>query len=496
MPRLLSARPAAVALLAGGVLVAIFAALLLHYRRDLTEEIHRKIVERDAAVLHPVAVLQLGEREARDFPDSTPTENDTVLAVLKSAQQSGMLGVAVFDTDGNPLRAVPASMLFADLAPDDYLELTRLKPISRYHPQFALSSVFAGTPAAEPAPVLEVLLPLHYPGGTQLAGVAQYFIDARPLARELAAIDRQISVQTFFTLGIGGALVFLVVGVAHWGLLRAQRIIAERNERLIRANFELSLAAKASVLGQITSHLLHGLQGPVAGLRAVLAARGTQEPTEDWQTAADYTERLQSMIQETVSMLGERSSETSYELSGRDLVAALRERHQPAARAGGIRLLIEGGFAPCIDSNRGNLLCLIAGNLIENAIQASPAGGAVRVELNLVDDCLALTVADEGPGIPEHVQARLFQPGRSSKAGGTGLGLAISQRMVEEMGGRIEVTSHLGDGATFIVLLPAGDAHGLRAGLSPAPPEAGEPAPAPAPLGTDAPETGVTVRTI
>src|ERR1043165_972783 len=208
MPRLLSARPAAVAFLAGGVLVAIFAALLLHYRRELTQEIHQKIVERDAAVLHPVAVLQLGDMEARDFPDSTPNQNDTVLAVLKSAQQTGMLGVAVFDADGNPLRAVPASMAFADLAPVDYLELKGLKPISRYPPDFDLASIFAGSPPAdEPTPVLEVLLPLHRAGSTQLAGVAQYFIDARPLARELASIDRRISFQTFTTLGIGGALV-------------------------------------------------------------------------------------------------------------------------------------------------------------------------------------------------------------------------------------------------------------------------------------------------
>src|SRR3954471_24565165 len=191
MPRLFSARPAAVAFLAGGTLVAIFAALLLHYRRELTEEIHQKIVERDAAVLHPVAVLQLGDMEARDFPDSTPTQNDTVLAVLKSAQQAGMLGVAVFDADGNPLKAVPTSMVFADLTPVDYLELTRLKPISRYHPSFDLTSIFAGSPPADgPTPVLEVLLPLHRAGSMQLAGVAQYFIDARPLAGELAVIDR------------------------------------------------------------------------------------------------------------------------------------------------------------------------------------------------------------------------------------------------------------------------------------------------------------------
>jgi signal transduction histidine kinase len=454
MPRLLSARPAAVAFVAGGVLVAIFAALLLHYRRDLTREIHRTIVERDAAVLHPVAVLQLHEREARDFPDSNPTENDTVLAVLKNSQQAGMLGVAVFDADGNPLRAVPVSMLFADLAPDDYLELAQLKPISRYHPRFTLASIFVGAPAGEPSPVLEVLLPLHHAGATQLSGVAQYFIDARPLARELAAIDRRISFQTFVTLGIGAALIFAVVGAAYWRLVHAQRIIAERNERLIRANFELSLAAKASVLGQITSHLLHGLQGPVAGLRAVLAARGAQEPAGDWQTAADYTERLQAMIQETVMMLGERSSETAYELSGHDLVTALRKRHEAAASAQGVTLVVGGGFAPCIDSNRGNLFCLIAGNLIENAIQASPRGGTVRAGLDLVDDGLRLTVEDKGNGIPEEVQARLFQPGRSSKAGGTGLGLAISHLLALEIGADLALVRTGAAGTTFSVMLP------------------------------------------
>jgi signal transduction histidine kinase len=454
MPRLLSARPAAVALLAGGVLVAIFAALLLHYRRELTQEIHQKIVERDAAVLQPVAVLQLGEVEARDFPDSTPTPNDTVLAVLKSAQQTGMLGVAVFDADGNPLQAVPASMAFADLAPVDYLELTRLKPISRYHADFDLASIFAGSPpVGEPSPVLEVLLPLHRAGGKQLAGVAQYFIDARPLARELALIDHRISVQTFVTLGIGGTLVFLVVGAAYWGLLRAQRIIAERNERLIRANFELSLAAKASVLGQITSHLLHGLQGPVAGLRAVLATRGTPDSAEDWQTASDYTERLQAMIRETVTMLGERSSETAYELSGHDLAAALRERHQPAARTAGVMLVVEGGFAPCVDSNRGNLLCLIAGNLIENALQASPAGTEVRVNLELVAHQARVTVADQGPGIPDRVLEHLFEPGRTGRAGGTGLGLAISHLLARQIGAKLTLLRTSNEGTSFRVSL-------------------------------------------
>lgn len=468
-----TSRPAAVALVAGGLLVAIFAFLLLHFRRDLTAEIHRKVIERDAAVLHPVALQQLRDAAALhsivpDQPqdagvyagsdDSISPNTDSVIAVLaalKSAQQTGMLGVAVFDAEGSPLRAVPSSLLFVDLSADDYLELTRLKPISRYHPRFAFEPAFAGMrPGNESVPVLEVLLPLHYPARTQLAGVAQYFIDARPLARELAVIDAQIARQMQVTLALGASLIILVVGAASWGLVRAQRAIAERNERLIRAHLELSLAAKASVLGQITSHLLHGLQGPVAGLRAVLATRSNHEATDDWQSAADYTARLQSMIQETVTMLSERNSANTYELSGHDLVAALRERHQPAAGSHGVALSVEGGFTACIDSNRGNLLCLMAGNLIENALQASPAGTTVRVNLHLRDDHLRLTVTDEGRGVPDDVVRRLFQPGRSSKEGGTGLGLAISHLLALEIGAELSLVRTSVSGTEFSVDLP------------------------------------------
>jgi signal transduction histidine kinase len=121
-----------------------------------------------------------------------------------------------------------------------------------------------------------------------------------------------------------------------------------------------------------------------------------------------------------------------------------------------------------------------------SAIDSAPAGEWVEV-----------SVRDAGPGIAPQVLRNLFVPFFTTKDRGTGLGLAISQRMVEEMGGRIEVASHLGDGATFTVLLPVGEsreAHGHRAGQSPSPPEAGETAPG---LGAAvAADPAVPVRTI
>jgi len=80
-----------------------------------------------------------------------------------------------------------------------------------------------------------------------------------------------------------------------------------------------------------------------------------------------------------------------------------------------------------------------------------------------------IAVRDEGPGIAPQVQKNLFVPFFTTKDRGTGLGLAISQRVVEEMGGRIEVVSRPGAGSTFSLVLPAvAEAH-----LSPRPPPGG-----------------------
>jgi hypothetical protein len=81
-------------------------------------------------------------------------------------------------------------------------------------------------------------------------------------------------------------------------------------------------------------------------------------------------------------------------------------------------------------------------------------------------DWVEIAVRDEGPGIAPQVQKNLFVPFFTTKDRGTGLGLAISQRVVEEMGGRIEVVSRPGAGSTFSLVLPAvAEAH-----VSPRPP--------------------------
>ncbi len=456
-PRL--SRLALPALATGALLVAIFAVMVVRFRAELRAEIRQTIIDRDAAVLRPVALRQLAQRETA-LAGQPAGPADLLAAVLESAQQEGMLAMVIFDARGHILRVAPDSLLFAELPLDDYLRLLKLESISRYHPDFPLDRYFAGvggTPEQRRTPVLEVLLPLHGRDATKILGFAQYYIDARPLAQELAVIDERVNRQTAATLGIGGLLITAVVTAAYFGLRRAQRLIAERNERLIRANFELTLATKASALGQLTSHLMHDLQGSVAGLRAVVAGRGANGAGSDWEAAAGYTERMQAMIEETVALLGDTATHTSYELTGHELAGIIRHRNAALAEKKGVVFTVEGGFDQNLDSHRGSLLCLITSNLVQNAIDATDADRRVGVVFHNGDGTVKVTVADEGHGIPENLRAHLFEPGRSGRPGGSGLGLAISRLLARQIGATLVLDSTGPAGTSFSLTLPLGD---------------------------------------
>ena len=428
--------------------------MVIRFRADLQSEIHQKIIERDAAVLYPMAVQQLEDSET-NTPDKTANPFAPLTALLKSSRQEGMLAIAVFDPDGGTVEAVPANQLFVELPMEDYLRVQTGESITRYHPAFPLDQYFAGVaPEQRPAPVLEVILPLRSRKAAAILGFVRYYIDARPLSRELAVIDARIERATAVTLTVGAALVAVVMTAAFFGFKRAQQVIAERNERLTRANLELTLSAKASALGQITSHLIHGLQVPVAGLRAVVAAQEPGGSNPDWETAATYTARLQTLIQETISLLGDANARTTYEFSGQELAATIRSRNQAIADEKGIRLEVGPGFVGMLDSHRGSLLCLIACNLVQNAITATAPGRRVAVSLTREGARVLLKVEDEGAGIPDSVRPHLFSPGRSGRPGGSGLGLAISQLLARQIGAELALVSTGPGGTVFSVTMP------------------------------------------
>jgi signal transduction histidine kinase len=109
------------------------------------------------------------------------------------------------------------------------------------------------------------------------------------------------------------------------------------------------------------------------------------------------------------------------------------------------------------------LLERVAANLLDNAVKYSPGHGTVRVEVRRDDGSAALTVRDQGPGVPAeqvpHLFTRFFRgdPARP-RAEGSGLGLAIARAGAEAHGGALDYAGDAG-GAAFRLVLPAGGAH-------------------------------------
>ncbi len=96
-------------------------------------------------------------------------------------------------------------------------------------------------------------------------------------------------------------------------------------------------------------------------------------------------------------------------------------------------------------------------NLIKNALEAMPDGGALKIAFGVGDVFLTIAFQDTGHGIPASDMGRIFEPYHTTKSKGTGLGLMIVQRIVQEHGGQIEVSSKPRAGTCFRVLLPLAD---------------------------------------
>jgi signal transduction histidine kinase len=112
---------------------------------------------------------------------------------------------------------------------------------------------------------------------------------------------------------------------------------------------------------------------------------------------------------------------------------------------------------PSLRTIRGDAeqLRRVVQNLLLNAIDAMPHGGALRIVTRQSGDVVRIDIADTGQGLSEEERKRLFTPYYTTKRHGTGLGLAIVQSVVADHGGKISVDSEPGRGATFHIELPA-----------------------------------------
>jgi two-component system phosphate regulon sensor histidine kinase PhoR len=177
---------------------------------------------------------------------------------------------------------------------------------------------------------------------------------------------------------------------------------------------------------------------------------------------ASESERLTAIVDALLNVARLDTGDLHVDIAPTDvraLVAEVVGELEPGAAANGHRFVVdvpEEPVAAAADADKLRQVCAI---LVDNAVKYSPDGGTVTVAARRRSDKVELRIVDEGVGIPEAEQERIFRKfyraGQGDERGGTGLGLFIAQGLVTAMGGRIRVSSTEGRGSSFAVELPA-----------------------------------------
>jgi PAS domain S-box-containing protein len=231
---------------------------------------------------------------------------------------------------------------------------------------------------------------------------------------------------------------------------------------------ERASRAKSEFLSRVSHELRTPLNG-ILGFAQLMALDRVHPLEPDQSRRLDSVMRagrhLLELINDMLNLARIEQEDFSLERTPVNLAATLQTCYtliQPMADSAGVRLATPPRRAhwALADARAVEQVLL---NLLANAIKYNRPAGAVKVTLSRGDEHMLVAVTDEGEGLSEAQQARLFQPfnrlgAEQKRVEGTGLGLVIARQLAASMGGELKVTSQPGQGSTFTLSLPAGTA--------------------------------------
>lgn len=297
-----------------------------------------------------------------------------------------------------------------------------------------------------------------------LGGVLAGYATARGLTRRAAQLSVRVrAVQAQLDQEVGA---LTVEGPHHGGDLDVQldRVVGRVKEvcqRLQEQERDLLRAEQLAAVGQLAAGVAHEVRNPLTGIKFLVeAALRPMNPTpltsEDLRLIRQEIVRIERTVQGLLNF-ARMPPPNCRPHDLREIVgeAAAIVRGRAEAKPVSLRVDVPPDrVAAAVDHDQ--MLSLLT-NLLFNAIDAAPPGGAVGVRTDSTPGgTLTVEVTDTGPGIDPAVAHRLFTPFATTKPTGTGLGLVIARRVARDHGGTLTAADRPGGGTVFTLTLPVG----------------------------------------
>jgi signal transduction histidine kinase len=291
-----------------------------------------------------------------------------------------------------------------------------------------------------------------------MATIVAYLV-ARSVTRPLRALS-----GTMREMASTGDLARTMPSLGRWDDEDVRTVSATFGQltgALDRFRHEASLRDRLSSLGQLSTVVAHEIRNPLMIIKsAVRGLRKSPEP-EVAQIVASIDEEV-ARLNRVVTDVLDFARPVSYDFALTDLDQLCREAAGAVqASSGAVPIVVtSGGAAPVVtDHERLRAVLVNVMSNAEHAMQAAGSSAPVVVELEPAGPARwRMTVADRGPGIAPQDLPRVFEPFFTTRRGGSGLGLAIARKIVEGMGGSIQVDSVLGEGTTITIDVVDGSA--------------------------------------
>ncbi|MCH2107355.1 MAG: ATP-binding protein, partial [Planctomycetes bacterium] len=249
-------------------------------------------------------------------------------------------------------------------------------------------------------------------------------------------------------------------------LAELARAFNQMTEDLQSSREQLVRAEKEAAWREMAQQIAHEIKNPLTPIllstKLLRRARDERSPELDeiLTRTLELVERqvgnMREIAKDFADFAGARALAPEW-ISVDQLIKDVLELEAAWAEELNVEVVREGeGGELMVDPDRLHRVLI---NLISNALEAMGAGGTLLLRVERSEEEVSIEVLDEGSGLDETAIAHLFEPHFTTKSHGTGLGLAICKRVVDEMGGRIELgPRHEGVGTRAHVVLPIGEA--------------------------------------